>query len=201
MTLHVAKGLEYPAVVVTGLEETVFPHRRALSDDDELEEERRLFYVGVTRAMRHLVLTHAWSRTMWGQRHGGHPQPLPSGDSPRADHRPHHRRCPRGARASRWRTTASSDARRDFTEGGPSARARRLPCARPAPRSSASPWATTWCTIATVPASWCASKARAHMPERRVNFDEHGIEATRSRDDAAARGPSAQRRQSCARGA
>jgi DNA helicase-2/ATP-dependent DNA helicase PcrA len=68
MTLHVAKGLEFPAVIVTGLEETVFPHRRALLDDDELEEERRLFYVGVTRAMRHLVLTHAWSRTMWGQR-------------------------------------------------------------------------------------------------------------------------------------
>ncbi|HWD96187.1 MAG TPA: 3'-5' exonuclease, partial [Acidimicrobiales bacterium] len=68
MTLHVAKGLEFPAVVVTGLEETVFPHRRALSDDAELEEERRLFYVGVTRAMRHLVLTHAWTRTMWGQR-------------------------------------------------------------------------------------------------------------------------------------
>jgi DNA helicase II / ATP-dependent DNA helicase PcrA len=68
MTLHVAKGLEFPAVVVTGLEETIFPHRRALSDDAELEEERRLFYVGVTRAMRHLVLSHAWSRTMWGQR-------------------------------------------------------------------------------------------------------------------------------------
>jgi DNA helicase-2/ATP-dependent DNA helicase PcrA len=68
MTLHVAKGLEYPAVVVTGLEETVFPHRRALSDDAELEEERRLCYVGITRAMRYLILTHAWSRTMWGQR-------------------------------------------------------------------------------------------------------------------------------------
>ena len=68
MTLHVAKGLEFPGVVVTGLEETVFPHRRALSDDAELEEERRLFYVGVTRAMRYLILTHAWSRTMWGQR-------------------------------------------------------------------------------------------------------------------------------------
>ncbi len=68
MTLHVAKGLEYPAVVITGLEETIFPHRRALSDDAELEEERRLCYVGITRAMYHLVLTHAWSRTMWGQR-------------------------------------------------------------------------------------------------------------------------------------
>jgi DNA helicase-2/ATP-dependent DNA helicase PcrA len=68
MTLHVAKGLEFPAVVITGLEETIFPHRRALSDDAELEEERRLCYVGITRAMRHLVLTHAWSRTMWGHR-------------------------------------------------------------------------------------------------------------------------------------
>jgi len=68
MTLHVAKGLEFPAVIVTGLEETIFPHRRALLDEAELEEERRLCYVGITRAMRHLVLTHAWSRTMWGQR-------------------------------------------------------------------------------------------------------------------------------------
>ncbi len=67
MTLHIAKGLEYPAVVIAGLEETVFPHRRAMGDDDELEEERRLCYVGITRAMRHLVLTHAWSRTLWGQ--------------------------------------------------------------------------------------------------------------------------------------
>ena len=68
MTLHVAKGLEFPAVIITGLEETIFPHKRALLDEAELEEERRLCYVGITRAMSHLVLTHAWSRTMWGQR-------------------------------------------------------------------------------------------------------------------------------------
>ena len=68
MTLHVAKGLEFPAVIITGLEETIFPHKRALLDEAELEEERRLCYVGITRAMAHLVLTHAWSRTMWGQR-------------------------------------------------------------------------------------------------------------------------------------
>ena len=67
MTLHIAKGLEFPAVVITGLEETIFPHNRALSDEAELEEERRLCYVGVTRAMRHLVLTHAWTRTVWGR--------------------------------------------------------------------------------------------------------------------------------------
>lgn len=68
MTMHVAKGLEFPLVVITGLEETIFPHKRALSDEAELEEERRLCYVGVTRAMKYLLLTHAWSRTMWGQR-------------------------------------------------------------------------------------------------------------------------------------
>ncbi len=68
MTLHVAKGLEFPVVVITGLEETIFPHRRALSSDDELEEERRLCYVGITRAKEHLILTHAWSRTQWGSR-------------------------------------------------------------------------------------------------------------------------------------
>ena len=68
MTMHVAKGLEFPAVIITGLEEAIFPHKRALADDRELEEERRLCYVGLTRAMRHLALTHAWTRTMWGQR-------------------------------------------------------------------------------------------------------------------------------------
>ena len=68
MTMHVAKGLEFPAVIIAGLEETIFPHKRALSDEAELEEERRLCYVGLTRAMKYLALTHAWSRTMWGNR-------------------------------------------------------------------------------------------------------------------------------------
>jgi len=66
MTLHTAKGLEYPAVFVIGMEEGVFPHLRALSDPDELEEERRLAYVGITRAKQRLYLTSAWSRTLWG---------------------------------------------------------------------------------------------------------------------------------------
>jgi len=68
MTMHVAKGLEFPFVVISGLEETIFPHKRALADEAELEEERRLCYVGITRAMKHLLLTQAWTRTMWGQR-------------------------------------------------------------------------------------------------------------------------------------
>jgi len=66
MTLHTAKGLEYPAVFLIGMEEGVFPHLRALSDPDELEEERRLAYVGITRAKARLYLTNAWSRTLWG---------------------------------------------------------------------------------------------------------------------------------------
>jgi len=66
MTLHTAKGLEFPAVFLVGLEEGVFPHLRALSEPDELEEERRLAYVGITRAQHRLYLTSAWSRTLWG---------------------------------------------------------------------------------------------------------------------------------------
>jgi DNA helicase-2/ATP-dependent DNA helicase PcrA len=67
MTLHNAKGLEYPAVFLTGLEDGVFPHMRALGDPKELEEERRLCYVGITRAERKLYLTRAWTRNTWGQ--------------------------------------------------------------------------------------------------------------------------------------
>jgi DNA helicase-2/ATP-dependent DNA helicase PcrA len=67
MTLHTAKGLEFPVVFLTGLEEGVFPHMRSLSDGRELEEERRLAYVGVTRARRRLYLSRAVTRSGWGQ--------------------------------------------------------------------------------------------------------------------------------------
>ncbi|RMH84619.1 MAG: DNA helicase PcrA, partial [Actinomyces sp.] len=66
MTLHSAKGLEFPVVCLVGLEDGVFPHIRALGEPAELEEERRLAYVGITRAMQRLVLTSAWSRTLHG---------------------------------------------------------------------------------------------------------------------------------------
>jgi DNA helicase-2/ATP-dependent DNA helicase PcrA len=66
MTLHNAKGLEFDVVFITGLEDGVFPHMRALGDPDELEEERRLAYVGITRARKRLYLTNAWSRNLWG---------------------------------------------------------------------------------------------------------------------------------------
>jgi ATP-dependent DNA helicase UvrD/PcrA len=67
MTLHIAKGLEFPIVFVVGMEDGVFPHFRSMTDQHELEEERRLAYVGITRAQQRLYLTHAWGRTLYGQ--------------------------------------------------------------------------------------------------------------------------------------
>ena len=66
MTMHSAKGLEYPVVFIVGLEDGIFPHVRSLGNQSELEEERRLAYVGITRAEQRLYLTHAWSRTLYG---------------------------------------------------------------------------------------------------------------------------------------
>ncbi|HSK56789.1 MAG TPA: DNA helicase PcrA [Jiangellales bacterium] len=66
MTLHTAKGLEFPVVFLTGMEEAVFPHQRSLSEPRELEEERRLAYVGVTRARERLYLSRAVVRSAWG---------------------------------------------------------------------------------------------------------------------------------------
>jgi ATP-dependent DNA helicase UvrD/PcrA len=66
ITLHAAKGLEFPVVFIAGLEEGLFPHNRALDDEQEMEEERRLAYVGITRAKRRLYLSHAWRRATWG---------------------------------------------------------------------------------------------------------------------------------------
>jgi len=67
MTLHIAKGLEFPVVFIVGMEDGIFPHFRSMTDAAALEEERRLAYVGITRAQQRLYLTHAWSRTLYGQ--------------------------------------------------------------------------------------------------------------------------------------
>lgn len=67
MTLHTAKGLEYPYVFLTGMEQGTFPHQRAMEDTSELSEERRLAYVGITRAKRRLYVTRAAVRAQWGQ--------------------------------------------------------------------------------------------------------------------------------------
>ena len=74
MTMHSAKGLEFPTVFIAGLEEGLFPHSMSSEDPEKLEEERRLCYVGMTRAMQQLTLTHAESRRL----HGSETYPLPS---------------------------------------------------------------------------------------------------------------------------
>jgi DNA helicase-2/ATP-dependent DNA helicase PcrA len=67
MTMHSAKGLEFPVVVIAGMEEGLFPHSRAREDESELEEERRLCYVGITRARKELYLTSAMRRRVFGE--------------------------------------------------------------------------------------------------------------------------------------
>jgi DNA helicase-2/ATP-dependent DNA helicase PcrA len=67
MTMHAAKGLEFPVVVIAGLEEGLFPHSRSGEDAEEIEEERRLCYVGMTRAQSHLILTSAARRRVFGE--------------------------------------------------------------------------------------------------------------------------------------
>lgn len=67
MTLHTAKGLEFPVVFLTGMEHGVFPHSRSMGDSEQLAEERRLAYVGLTRAEQRLYLSRAESRSLWGQ--------------------------------------------------------------------------------------------------------------------------------------
>jgi len=68
MTLHAAKGLEFPIVFIVGMEEGLFPHSRSIWDQKELEEERRLAYVGITRAMKKIYMTYANKRLYFGQR-------------------------------------------------------------------------------------------------------------------------------------
>ncbi|MGA9232291.1 MAG: DNA helicase PcrA [Exiguobacterium oxidotolerans] len=101
MTLHSAKGLEFPVVFLIGMEEGLFPHSRSLQDEDEMEEERRLAYVGITRAEKRLYLSHARMRSLYGrtnanqesrflaelpeeviERTGKKPKPLPWEDRP-----------------------------------------------------------------------------------------------------------------------
>jgi DNA helicase-2/ATP-dependent DNA helicase PcrA len=111
MTLHTAKGLEFPAVFIVGMEDGVFPHMRSLGDPEELEEERRLAYVGITRAQDKLYLTSAWQRMLFGGSNYNPPsrflQEVPAGLMEKAAKRNRNRPADRAA-ASGPRTTVSA---------------------------------------------------------------------------------------------
>ena len=136
ITLHAAKGLEFPVVFIAGLEEGLFPHNRALDDEKELEEERRLAYVGITRAKRRLFLSHAWRRATWGGGGHEHPVAVPAGDPAGADGRtaagPGRRGHGRGPRPGRRVPRA-----RVAVRGGGPGRWRRLPAGERAAGSPA----------------------------------------------------------------
>jgi DNA helicase-2/ATP-dependent DNA helicase PcrA len=117
MTLHSAKGLEFPIVFITGLEEGLLPHSRSLEDPDQLEEERRLCYVGITRAKERVLLTYAFRRTMWGSNDvsmpsrflSDIPKKLISGSTSFAGGKPKEAAA---VRASTWESASSNASRR-----------------------------------------------------------------------------------------
>ena len=76
LTLHAAKGLEFPIVFIVGVEDGVLPHRRSRGDPEQMAEERRLFYVGITRAMDRLYLLHCFRRSGWGGAETAEPSPF-----------------------------------------------------------------------------------------------------------------------------
>jgi ATP-dependent DNA helicase UvrD/PcrA len=111
MTLHSAKGLEFPVVFLTGLEEGVFPHSRSMNDPEELEEERRLCYVGITRAKRRLFLSYALHRRIQG--YGGSDPSRFLLEIPESELIPLNARRPEPAPA-RDMVTAEPDSANDF---------------------------------------------------------------------------------------
>jgi DNA helicase-2/ATP-dependent DNA helicase PcrA len=110
MTMHAAKGLEFPLVIVAGMEEGLFPHARATADDDDVEEERRIFYVCITRAEQRLILTGAARRRVFGEYQSTEPSrflaEIPEALVQRVDAAP------------RW--TPSYDTRNPYARRGPS---------------------------------------------------------------------------------
>ena len=169
MTIHAAKGLEFPAVFIMGLEEGVFPHLRSIGEPDELEEERRLAYVAITRAQERLYLSHAWSRTLYGGTQYNPPSRFLDEIPARLVEAIEQKRASRGGRTyssggyGYGSKGAGVDANKDrIVEARHARRAARA--ARPAPRRSASRPATTSSTPSGARA-WCSrSAARATRP-------------------------------------
>ncbi len=157
MTAHTAKGLEFPEVLVVGLEEGVFPHQRSIDDDSAVEEERRLCYVAVTRAMKRLHLCRVRWRRLSGQQLGGVPSRF-LGDLPAEviDHVI----APRPAYLDE-KTDGAGPWQGRWSRGEPPGRrARRVPAVRrPRPRPAPSPGTTTqvWEKKANWACAWEAS--------------------------------------------
>jgi DNA helicase-2/ATP-dependent DNA helicase PcrA len=110
LTLHAAKGLEYPVVFITGLEEGMLPHSRSMEDAEELAEERRLFYVGITRAKDRVYLSHAFRRTFYGTTEATTPSRflMDIPDELTTGARPKRRRQESKARAGSWNQSTPS---------------------------------------------------------------------------------------------
>lgn len=105
MTLHAAKGLEFDAVFLAGMEENIFPISRALMDEDQLEEERRLCYVGITRARKKLYLSCAHTRMLYNARNANEPSRFLSELPPQRDWSAGARRARERAQRGRRRNT------------------------------------------------------------------------------------------------
>ena len=132
MTLHTAKGLEFPVVFLTGLEDGVFPHSRSLGDRPELEEERRLAYVGITRARERLYVSRALVRSAWGAPSHNPRVPVPR----RAAGRPR-RLAPHRGRADPL--GAARPAPESYSPRRPGSARRRRPAAATSPRPPPAP--------------------------------------------------------------
>ena len=160
MTLHTAKGLEFPVVFLTGLEDGVFPHLRSLSDPKELEEERRLAYVGITRAERRLFISRAVVRSAWGAPSYNPPSRfLDELPAELVEWRPGARGTPGQPMDKRWRTVVDAG---DRPGRGPPGRALT---GQPR-RSSRSAPATGSPTTRTGWARWCRRPASVIGPRR-----------------------------------
>ena len=198
MTMHIAKGLEFPAVFLVGMEDGIFPHLRSLGDPVELEEERRLCYVGITRAERHLYVSHAWSRMIFGSTSSNIPSrflnEIPVRAGPGGV-----RRLRRLAASGRGRFGGGGSSDRPVTGsrttggrpggacsagGGPDRRASSTPPGAgggtrgPAPSSWASRPATRWCTGSGARGRWSRRRRPARTPRRWCSSDRSGASSS-----------------------
>jgi DNA helicase-2/ATP-dependent DNA helicase PcrA len=122
LTLHTAKGLEFPVVFIVGLEENILPHSRSQEDPDQMEEERRLMYVGVTRAKDRLYLVRAFRRTIWGRSEVNEPSRFLRDVAQAAKVTTTNGGRPTGASPSGWRDSSGSASSRGAAASAPSHR-------------------------------------------------------------------------------